>query len=124
MSNDKFNYTYTASSEKDKKLARSLRGKYAQKTNTKMDRLREIDKKINTIPVALSLTVGVVGTLIFGLGLALALEWALYLWGVIVGVVGFIVLIVAYPLYSLIQKHNLKKYEEEVMKLTSEILEE
>lgn len=39
------------------------------------------------------------GTLIFGLGLSMILEWEIFAWGALVAAVGAVVLGAAYPAY-------------------------
>ena len=74
--------------------------------------------------MVLSLSLGVVGTLIFGLGLTLILEWSMIVWGTMVAVVGMLPLALAYPAYKLSLTNRKRKYGAEILKLSEEILNE
>ena len=126
MNNDKkFEYRYTASSEDEKQEAESIRSKYLPpKEKSKVERLRELDGKVNTTPIVVSLTLGVIGTLIFGLGMACVLEWGETVLGCVLGFVGCIPVVAAYFAYKLILKKNKQKYGEEIIRLSNEIISE
>ena len=67
--NDKFHYTYSAPTEEERKEIKRLRSQYLPAPQEgALARLKQLDKKARTIPTAILLTLGVVGTLIFGLG--------------------------------------------------------
>jgi predicted tellurium resistance membrane protein TerC len=79
---------------------------------------------VKTPPKAAALTLGIVGTLIFGLGLTMILEWSLAVWGAIVAMGGILPLALAYPLYKWLFKKLQDKHREEILKLSEEILNE
>ena len=60
--------------------------------------------------------------LIFGLGLSMVLEWGIILWGIIVGLLGIAIIIIAYPVYVIILKNLKCKYSEEIIKLSDDLL--
>ena len=126
MNNDKkFEYRYTASSEDEKQEAETIRNKYLQtQEKSKLEKLRELDKKVNAGPIAVSLTLGIIGTLVFGLGMTCVLEWGKVLLGCILGAVGCIPVAAAYFAYKLILGKNKKKYSEEIIRLSNEIISE
>ncbi len=124
MSENKFEFSYTAPTERERKEAESLRKKYLPKeedTNA-MEKLRALDKKVQTIPRIWALALGIVGTLIFGTGLTMILEWELLLWGAVVSVVGLIPLGLAYPVYKRRLKKLTDKHREEILALSEGIL--
>ena len=71
--NEAFQYTYSA---KEQAEIRSIREKYEQgpKKEDKMERLRRLDARATQTAQAVSLIFGVIGTLIFGLGLSLVMS--------------------------------------------------
>ena len=71
MMPDKFEYKYTALNEKEKKEVENIRNQYLEqeKEISNIDRLKKLDSKVKNIPTAVALSVGIVSTLIFGLGL-------------------------------------------------------
>ena len=123
---DKFDYKYSAPTEEERREIDNIRRKYEprEKTETKLDRLKKLDSKVNNTALAVSLTVGIVGCLVFGLGLTMVLEWKKYLWGVVVAVVGAVPMIFAYPVHKYALKKGKQKYAEEILKLSDELLNE
>ena len=123
--NDKFHYTYSAPTEEERKEIKRLRSQYLPAPQEgALTRLKRLDKKARTIPTAISLTLGVVGTLIFGLGLSLILEFAQLLFGTLISVVGLVPLLVAYPVYNAVKAKCKKKYGEEILSLSETLLNE
>ena len=123
---NKFEYTYAAPTEKERREVENLRKQYLPegKKTDKLTRLRKLDESVKTPPKAAALTLGIVGTLIFGLGLTMILEWSLIVWGAIVAMGGILPLALAYPLYKWLFKKLQDKHREEILKLSEEILNE
>ena len=123
---DKFDYKYSAPTEEERREIDNIRRKYEprEKTETKLDRLKKLDSKVNNTALAVSLTVGIVGCLVFGLGLTMVLEWKKYLWGVVIAVVGAIPMILANPIHKYAFNKGKRKYAEEILKLSDELLNE
>lgn len=124
-----FNYTYSAPSAEEKKEIEYIRKQYVENQDKKdvdgkMQRLRKLHSKVKSPAMAVSLTMGSVGTLIFGLGLSMVLEWGLLVWGSLVAVVGLAPIISAYWAHNKILERQKKKYGEEILKLSQELLDE
>ena len=125
--NKKFNYTYSAPTAEEKKEIEYIRKQYADKergkdSDEKLEELRELHSKVKTPALIVSLTMGVAGTLIFGLGLTMTLEWNLLVWGTLVAVVGLAPIISAYQAYNKILAAKKKKYGPQILRLTDELL--
>ncbi len=123
--NKGFHYTYTAPTEEERKEIESIKRQYVEaekKEETKLQRLRRLDAKVRSTPVILALTVGIIGTLIFGLGLTCVLEWDKLLLGVGIMAIGGIFAGLAYPIYGWSLKRGKKKYGAEIIKLSEELL--
>ena len=121
----KFEFNYSAPSEQERKEIESIRRQYTNVTETKEDklfRLRKLNSYVNNSATIIGLVFGVIGLLIFGLGMTMVLEWSLVLWGVIVGAVGVIPMAIAYPVYKAVYKKNKLKYGEEILALSNELL--
>jgi len=116
-----FSYTYSASQQEEIK---QIRSKYMPKEEDKMERLRKLDRSVTMKGTMYSIIVGVVGTLILGAGMSLALVWGdtLFVLGIIVGIIGLAVLAVAYPLFQKITKQEREKIAPEIIKLTEELM--
>ena len=129
---DGFSYTYSA---KEQVELKKIREKYEQRTSVeedKMTRLRRLDASVTQTAQAVSLAFGVVGTLILGFGMSLCMsdlseileayrDMAMPI-GILIGVVGGIIVSVAYPVYNAIVKHKRKKLAPEIIRLTDELM--
>lgn len=121
---ENFNYTYTAPTEAERREIESIRNAYlpqGEETN-KLKRLISLDKKVNNTAKAVAISIGVVGLLIFGLGMSMVMEWAIYVWGVVVALVGCAVMAVAYPVMRLTLNKLKQKYGKEILQLSEELL--
>lgn len=130
--NQAFQYTYSA---KEQEELRRIREKYASEKSEcedKMERLRRLDRGVYGKAQAVSLTLGVIGTLIFGFGMSLVMSelatiigigsvTALVV-GVIAGVIGGGVAALAYPAYSFMLEREREKIAPEIIRLTDELL--
>ncbi|MDE5588355.1 MAG: hypothetical protein K2J60_04325, partial [Acetatifactor sp.] len=95
-----FSYTYSASQQAEIK---SIREKYMPPTEEedKMERLRRLDHSVTKAGTTVAVIVGIISTLIFGVGMCCTMVWeGLMLPGIIIGVVGIMGIASAYPLYT------------------------
>ena len=121
--NNRFSYTYAAPTEQERSEVERIRRQYAQDgVESGIERLRKLDVKVKRAPLIVSVTLGVVGVLIFGLGLTMVLEWSLFAWGAVVAAVGVVPMAIAYPVKKALLKRNKAKYGDEILKLSDEIL--
>ena len=122
---DKFKFEYNAPTEKERKEIESIRNQYLPKDekNRKFEELKQLDHKVKNIPIIFAISLGVIGTLIFGLGLTFFLEWIeLFVFGIPCAIVGLILVILAYPLYVKISIKLKNKYRDEIINLSNELL--
>ena len=54
----------------------------------------------------------------------MVLEWKLLLWGIIVGIIGFVTMILAYPIFKFTFKMLKDKYSSQILSLSEELLNE
>ena len=119
--NTTFQYTYSA---KEQEELKRIRSKYATKEENKMELLRRLDAQVTQKATMYSIIVGVIGALILGTGMSCCLVWggAVFVLGIIIGIIGLAVVGLAYPLYN----HTLKKEREriapEILRLTEELM--
>ena len=116
--NEKFEYTYSAKQQSE---LENIRKKYLPQEETKMERLRRLDKSAERYGSVISITVGIMGTLIMGFGMCLCLEWSQFIAGVIIGIAGMAILGAAYPIYKFVTKKQREKIAPEILRLTDEI---
>ena len=126
MDNHSFEYTYSAAQQKE---VEEIRKKYLPKEEDKMEQLR----KLHAIPTqkaqAASLAVGIVGALIMGTGMSLAMtdigaalgSLAMVL-GIFAGVAGMVLAALAYPAYNRVLRKQREKIAPEILRLSDELL--
>ena len=124
MDNNKtFSYTYSASQQEEIK---KIRDKYTAPTQTedKMEQLRRLDKSVTKPGTIFSLIIGIISTLILGIGMCMCMVWGskLFVFGIIVGVFGIIGIICAYPVYASITKARREKLAAEIIRLSNELM--
>ena len=121
-----FKYTYSAPTEEERKHIESIRKQYIaeEKAGDKLAELKKLDSRVHNSAKIVALSFGIVGTLIFGGGMALALEFGIFLWGIALALMGCIPLSLAYPIYKWVLKRNKKKYGGQILQLTEELLSE
>ena len=125
MSNQ-FDFRYTAPNEEERKEIDSIRRQYCsqEQTETKMERLRRLDSIVKNTALIWSLCLGVIGALIFGLGLTMILEWNIWIWGIVLMAIGSIPMAIAYPVYKSVLKKYKNRDGDEILRLSEELLNE
>lgn len=125
--NERFQMTYSARQQEE---LQALRKKYAPPEEDKLRRLRALDQGVSRRASAPAISIGVVGTLLLGLGMSLimtdlgALLQGLALpVGVAAGLVGMALLACAYPLYRRILERERRRAAPEILRLTDELLQ-
>ena len=127
MDNHSFEYTYSAQQQKE---VEAIRKKYLPKEIDKMEELR----KLHTVPTqkaqAVSIAVGIIGALIMGTGMSFAMtdigaalgSLAMVL-GIVVGLVGMVLVALAYPLYNQVLKKERQRIAPQILRLSNELLQ-
>ena len=121
-----FSFTYSAQQQKE---VEEIRKKYLPKEEDKMEQLRKLHAMPTQKAQAASLAVGVIGALILGTGMSVcltdigaALGSLAMVIGILVGVVGMVLVALAYPLYNRVLKKNRDKIAPEILRLSDELL--
>lgn len=119
--NENFSYTYSA---KEQEEIKKIREKYVPRESDKMEQLRSLDRRVTNKGTLISVTVGVIGTLLLGVGMCCTMLWAerFFVVGIVVGIIGIAVLSAAYPLYTHIIKKEREKIAPEIIRLTDELM--
>lgn len=97
-----------------------------EKELTKVEKVKALDKKVKKPAEIFAYVFGIIGSLILGVGMCLAMKVigdAMIL-GIVIGVVGIAMVSVNYCLYNKILKARRKKYGAEIVKLASSALNE
>lgn len=122
-----FSFTYSAAQQQE---VENIRKKYLPKEEDKMERLR----KLHAIPTqkaqTASIALGVIGALIMGTGMSLAmteigaaLGSLAMLMGIVVGIVGMVLVALAYPVYNSVLRRERHRIAPEILRLTEELLQ-
>ena len=119
-----FTYTYSA---KEREEIKRIRDKYAPPTKeeTSMERLRRLDASATTGASVVSMSVGILGALLLGIGMCCTMipGWQrYYIPGIVVGVVGILGVISAYPIYTRMVKWKRERLAPEILRLSDELM--
>lgn len=123
MENDKKKFSYTYSAKEQEELIR-IRNKYLPEKDDKMENLRKLDQSVYKKATIYSLISGIVGALVMGIGMCCTMVWEdkMFIPGIIIGLIGIILVSLAYPVYNRILKSERKKIAPEIIRLTDELL--
>lgn len=124
--NQSFEYTYSA--EQQQEIA-EIRSKYLPREENKMERLRRLHNSASRKAQAASIAIGTIGTLILGAGMSFCMTdlgaalgvFAMIL-GIVLGLMGIVLVALAYPVYNRVLKSERARIAPEVLKLTEELL--
>lgn len=124
-----FSYTYSASQQQEVEL---IRKKYLPKEEDKMEQLRKLHNSASQKAQAWAIGIGVIGALILGTGMSLAMtdlgeileayrELSMLI-GILIGIVGMVLVALAYPIYNRVLKKQREKIAPEILRLSDELL--
>lgn len=121
MENKSFTYNYSAARNKE---VENIRKKYIPQEQSKIEMLKQLDNRVQTAGMIEGLCFGIIGALVFGIGMCFFLEvfagvaWATALFMVI----GTLLMIPAYPIYRHISRKTKAKLTPEILRLSEEIM--
>ena len=110
-----FTYTYSAQQQEEIK---NIRKKYLAPEEDKMERLRKLHDSATQKAQVWSLVLGIVMT---DIGEMIGLSNAL-IPGIVIGVIGMIPVILAYPTYNRVLKKERERIAPEILRLTDELM--
>lgn len=110
----------------DKIFAEAIANEYSKKDDSKVVALKKLDRKVKLPAEIFAYSNGVIMTLIFGLGMCLAMKVIgdAFILGIVIGVIGLIGICLNYPIYRKILNTNKEKYSYDIIKLAKEITDE
>ncbi len=113
----------------DKVYAENIANEYSKKEDSKVKKLKKLDKRAKLGSNIFGYTFGIIGTLILGSGMCLAMKvigntTTHYVLGIIIGIVGIIMVSINYPIYLKILKKDKEKYANDIITLANEISKE
>ncbi len=112
--------------EKEREEVSRIAYGYEDHPESDMDRLRKLDAKAKRPAQIFAYTFGILGTLVLGVGMCLAMKVIgdLMPLGIIIGVIGIVMVCVNYPAYRALLKKGKKKYAEKIAQLSGKLLNE
>ena len=121
MENNTFSYNYSATRNKE---VESIRRKYMPKEESKLEKLKKLDLRVQMAGTVESLCFGIVGALVFGIGMCYFLDvfmgvaWlsALFM------IIGSFIMVPAYPIYRRIARKTKTELTPEILRLSEEII--
>lgn len=116
-----FDYSYSAKQQEE---IEAIRRKYLPAEpveESAMERLRRLDASVTNKGMCASLICGILGCLVFGLGMSCALVWDMLVPAAILGVVGAIGIALAYPVYLRVTRKQRERVAPEILRLTEEL---
>ncbi len=129
--NTAFKYKYSA---KEQAEVKKIRGKYTQEkiisNISDFERVKKLDEKVTKKASAAALCTGIINTLIMGFGMSLIMtdigdilriKNALQ-FGIIIGFIGIIGIVSAYPIYQKVLISARKKIAPEILKMTDDLI--
>lgn len=126
-----FHYTYSA---KEQEEIQAIRQKYVvrEQPADKMAQLRRLDEAVTQKATAVSLVFGILGALILGMGMSLVMtdigrqiglgSQMTMVIGILLGVIGIVLVCMAYPLHNRIIRKEREKIAPEIIRLTDELM--
>ncbi len=121
MENSTFTYQYSAERNKE---VESIRKKYIPKEENKLEQLKRLDARVQNAGVVQGLCFGIVGALVFGVGMCFFLnvfEGAAWLAALFM-IIGTLFMLPAYPICKKLSKKAKAKHTPEILRLSEEIM--
>ena len=124
---ESFSYTYSAKQQEEIK---AIRKKYEAPEENKMEQLRRLDASATQKATTRSMTVGIIGALIMGLGMSITMtdigavfgSFLSMVVGIVIGIVGIVLVCLAYPTYHRTLKAERERIAPEILRLSDELM--
>ncbi|MBR6679804.1 MAG: hypothetical protein IKL59_00945 [Clostridia bacterium] len=127
IKNNAEQFTYAYSSREQDEI-KKIRNKYLapDEREDKMAQLLRLDASVTKKGTLISLIFGIIGSIVLGIGMCLAMDVLSIPYGmpigIAVGIIGIACIIVAYPLYTRITEKEKARLAPEILRLTDELM--
>ena len=121
MENKSFTYNYSAARNKE---VESIRRKYMPHEESKLEKLKRLDYRVQMAGMIEGLCFGIIGALVFGIGMCFFLDvfaGAAWLTAILM-ICGTLLMIPAYPIYRRIARKTRAELTPEILRLSEEIM--
>lgn len=111
-------------------MVQKIRTQYTERENTQLDELKALDKKVKKPANVFAVVFGSISAVVMGSGMSLVMTdigsiigiESPLIPGIIIGVVGLVMALLTYPMYKKILNSRKKKYANEIIKLSDNIM--
>ena len=118
-----YHYIYSIPKQNDIRELLKKYGIEAEHPNiASLEKLRALDRSVETPGKIAGLTVGILGILTLGTGMSMTMVWydTLFVPGILIGILGLALVISAYPLCMAITRKERKKKTNEIREICEE----
>ena len=121
-----FSYKYSAVENKE---IQEIRKRYLPQSESKLEELKRLDMQVQNAGMVESLCIGIISTLVFGLGMCLAMQVigtgiGMMVLGIVIGIIGMAGILVAYPVCRRKQRKAKENLSPRILELTEELYQE
>lgn len=127
MENNTFRYSYSSSLQEElKDIKKKYAGQPEDQQENQLELLRKLDKSSTRKSTIVSIVMGAAGCLIMGIGMCCTMVWAaaMFLPGIIIGVIGIAMMAAAYPVYVRITKRERARIASQVLDIIEKLSNE
>ena len=117
MENNSFNYNYSATRNRE---VESIRRKYMPKEESKLEKLKRLDLRVQMAGTVEALSLGIIGALVFGVGMCFFLnvfagaDWL----SAVLMILGSAIMIPAYPIHRRLEQKTKEELTPEILHLS------
>ncbi len=119
---ERFHYSFVSPTQEEREEIESIRKQYLPQREGGLERLRKLNARVRRLPLLVAILLAVVGVLVFGGGMSIALVRHDFVVGSIVGAVGILPMALANLAYRALHRAMKKKYGEEILALSEALL--
>ena len=112
-------------------MAEKIRAEYTETQPTDLDRLKALDAKVKRPANIFAIVYGSLSAIVMGAGMSLVMTdiGAFFgltdalIPGIVIGVVGMVLALTAYPIHKAILKSRKKKYAAQILELSEKLIQ-
>lgn len=111
-------------------IVQNIRTKYTEKEISAVDELKALDARVSRPANVFAYVFGSIGAIVMGAGMSLVMTdisvtvgiASPMATGIVIGIIGLAMAVVNYPIYKSILSARRKKYADEIIKISDEIM--
>lgn len=111
-------------------LVQKIRTQYTEREHTRLDELKELDRKVKKPANVFSYVFGTISAVIMGCGMSLVMTdigtmlgmTEVMVPGIVIGVIGLLLAIINYPIHKSMLASRRNKYADRIIALSDELL--